>query len=133
MNSHNIRSCTCQECIKERSDWTNLDGDKTNNTVRVESQQPGQPFPRSPLGATDALGHDRDEAERARAATSTVERTASSVVNDSVQGSPSPQRCRIASCGAIHGYWSPVHFTKPLDAVPCAGSWPETKKAKVTK
>lgn len=78
-----------------------------------------EPFPRTPLGLTDQLGHDRDESEQRR-------REAVDIVpslSDADLIAPAPvNESTCGLCGSIHGRWSKVH-TAPGEAKPCRGSW----------
>lgn len=71
-------------------------------------------FERTALGRTDAIGHDRDEAERNR-------RDAVMLLDQGWAAPPNSQTCSL--CSAVHGRWSKVHCTNVTDKEPCKGSW----------
>lgn len=73
-----------------------------------------EPFPRTPLGQTDALNGGRDLRETMRA--NAIQERAS----ESGVAPPNSQTCSL--CGALHGRWVKTH-TALGETKPCAGSW----------
>lgn len=76
-------------------------------------------FPRTALGQTDALGHDRDEGERARANAHDF----GPLLTDTGLLAPAPANSQTCSlCGTLHGRWVKTH-TAQGETRPCVGSW----------
>lgn len=78
-----------------------------------------EPFPRTPLGQTDALNGGRDLRETMRA--NAVDIVPALVDADLIAPEPpNSQTCSL--CGALHGRWVKTHTARG-ETKPCRGSW----------
>lgn len=98
--------------------------DFLDRMLPAADQEQTDQFPRSPLGATDALDAlptTRDEREALRARGEPVASVDSPDANVG-------RGAHCAVCGQPVGSWSKVHFAKVGDARACSGSWSGGRK-----
>lgn len=91
----------------------------TNDLAEVNAYLDDATFPRTALGQTDQLGHDRDESEARRAGAIDL----GPMLTDADLIAPAPANSQTCGqCGTLHGRWIKTHSAQG-ESKPCKGSW----------